>query len=291
MAIHPVAALPDVCQRAFPQAIKNFRSYLLADKGLSPNTAIVYSRMLAKLLEDIGTETPTLQQYREHLADLRARKYSHTHITNTCRVIEAYTSMQGEMIPFARGRRYSTSVVESLSEGEVAIILNACQGTREKAVVSILAYSGMRNEELCQLRVADIRMGEHMIVIKNGKGNEGRAVRVSAKCIGDIRDYLSDYPRQDDELLFVSLKRQLPFEGSTIRRMVRRIVARTRIAKKVSPHIFRHSLAVNMLSRGANIFAIKEILGHSRVGTTLLYLRSVDPKATTQYELFCPSYS
>ena len=87
------------------------------------------------------------------------------------------------------------------------------------------------------------------------------------------------------------LRQGRSMEGASVRRLVRRVVARTMIQKRVHPHLFRHSLACNMLTRGASLFAIRDQLGHSDIETTMIYLRSVDSRAAANYEMFCPSYS
>ena len=289
MAIPTVAPSPSKSQ--FKDALKDFRSFLMADRGMMPTTAKVYSRIIGKLLRKAGSLEPDIRYLREYVADARNSSASQSHVANICRAIEAYTTMLGSVVPFARGRKYKTSTVESLTEGEVAVILNACKNTRERAVISLLAYSGIRNDELCRLKVCDVGLSDQRLRIRNGKGGEGRSVKVSPRCVADVQEYLNKHPRMESDLLFVSEKRKFPFEGATVRRIVKRVVLRTGIKKKVYPHIFRHSLAVNMLSRGANIFAIKDILGHSEIHTTLLYLRSVDPRTASQYEMFCPSYS
>ena len=295
MAVSAVALRPVQSQPPTPdeirQTLDEFRLYMLADRGVRPTTADTYVRILRRILKVCGSARPDPHRLRVHVASLRDRGYSHSHITNVCRVVEAYTESTGRKLPLARGRRTKAAMVESLTEGEVAVILSACRNVRERAVLSILAYSGMRNDELCRLRAADVDLAAQMIRIRSGKGGNGRAVRVSARCIMDVQDYLAEYPRREDDPLFVSEIQRRPLEGATVRRIVRRVARRTAIRKPVHPHLFRHSLAVNMLARGASIFAIKDILGHAHISTTLIYLRSADSRMVAQYEMYCPSYS
>ena len=292
MATPAVASNSPESQSLYQETLKDFRTYLLADKGLRPNTADTYTRILKYIFACCGTCNPTNRQLKEHIASLReSREASHSHITNKCRVVENFTAMRGDPIVLARGKKGKDTTVQSLTEGEVAIILGACKNVRERAVLSILAYSGLRNEEVCHLKVSDVDLAGQTIRIRNGKAGDGRTMMVSSRCIADIQDYLMEYYRKEDDLLFVSEKQGNPMEGATIRRIVRRVVARTNLQKRIYPHIFRHSLATNMIARGANVFAIKDILGHSDLRTTMIYLRSVDSKMAAQYEMYCPSYS
>lgn len=287
----PGQTKPDLQSEAYQKTISEFRLFMLADRGVRPTTADTYVRILKRILKDCGTPAPDPYQLRVHIATLRDRSYSHSHIANVCRVVEAYTESLGHKMTLARGKRGNDPTVESLTEGEVAVILSACRTVRERAILSILAYSGMRNDELCRLKTEDVNIAEQSIHIRNGKGGNGRSVRVSGQCVSDIQAYLAEYCRRDGDLLFVSEKQRRPFVGTTVRRIVKKVVARTMIRKRVHPHTFRHSLAVNMLSRGASIFAIRDILGHSDIATTMIYLRSADSRVAAQYQMYCPSYS
>ena len=292
----PVVAIPqparqDVSAEDLAKTLKRYRTYLLADRGVRPATADVYMRMLRKILVDLGTTAPDIDDLRERVASMREGGYSHTYVVNTCRVIECYAASVGRQIRLGRGRRRPAAPVQALSEGEVAVILAACRDVRERAVISILAYSGMRNDELGRLRVQDVLVDTQQIRIRSGKGGRGRTVRVSGRCIADVQAYLAEFMRRDDALLFTSLRQGRSMEGASVRRLVRRVVARTMIQKRVHPHLFRHSLACNMLTRGASLFAIRDQLGHSDIETTMIYLRSVDSRAAANYEMFCPSYS
>ncbi|MBI9085377.1 MAG: tyrosine-type recombinase/integrase [Desulfobacterales bacterium] len=292
VAVHPsVRQTPSISTKHLTKALKRFRLHLLADVGLKPSTTDNYRRMLSKLLRDLGSAAPGHDALREYVAAMREAGYSHSYVSNVCLVIEAYTAHQGRCLCLGRGKKPLPAPKEPLSEGEVAVIMAACRDPRERAVISLLAYSGMRNEELCRLRPADILMDTRQVRIRQGKGGSGRLARISGKCCTDAAVYLSEHPRGAQDWLFTSLRRGRQFEGATVRRLVRRVVARTMIQKPVHPHLFRHSLACNMLSRGANLFAIRDQLGHADIQTTMIYLRSANSRAAAQYEMYCPSYS
>ncbi|MFA7506732.1 MAG: tyrosine-type recombinase/integrase [Bacilli bacterium] len=72
---------------------------------------------------------------------------------------------------------------------------------------------------------------------------------------------------------------------------MKKITNRTNITKHIHPHLFRHSLAMNMLNRGAHLLTIKSQLGHEYIGSTLVYLRGENKRSSAEYNLYCPSYS
>jgi integrase/recombinase XerD len=90
--------------------------------------------------------------------------------------------------------------------------------------------------------------------------------------------------------LFVTIQNGNPYGTQDLRKLVHVVAKRARIQKRVWPHLFRHSLATNMLIRGAHILAIKEQLGHAFVETTMMYLHAAPTAMQCQYRFFAPSY-
>jgi site-specific recombinase XerD len=68
------------------------------------------------------------------------------------------------------------------------------------------------------------------------------------------------------------------------------VAKRAKIAKRVFPHLLRHSFACNLLNRGANVLTIKELLGHQDLRTTMIYVRSTPQRIQQEYNFYCPSY-
>ena len=75
-----------------------------------------------------------------------------------------------------------------------------------------------------------------------------------------------------------------------IRKLVKAMAKRAGITKRVFPHLFRHSLATNLLGRGSGILAIKEQLGHMHIETTMRYLHSIPGRLQEEYQMHCPVY-
>ena len=90
--------------------------------------------------------------------------------------------------------------------------------------------------------------------------------------------------------LFVTIQNGNPYGTQDLRKLVHVVAKRAHIQKRVWPHLFRHSLATNMLIRGAHILAIKEQLSHAFVETTMVYLHAAPTAMQGQYRFFAPSY-
>ena len=148
----------------------------------------------------------------------------------------------------------------------------------------------MRNKELCDLRVKDIDFGSNTLKVIKGKGRKDGLARVSGACSKILMDYLSEYRRGEESLLFTTLQTNRPYHQTATRKLIRTLSRRAGMKKRVYPHLFRHSLAMNMLVRGAGIYDLKKQLRHSFVDTTLIYVDSVLDNATSAYDKFAPSY-
>lgn len=270
--------------------LEPFYNFLLIKKGFGDVTIDGYRRVLSKITRDIGSFTPTVEQVENYIAEMRRKKYSFSHIRNTSIVLDRYMKFIGCPVEFARMKRPKPMIKDTLTEGEIARILAACKNSREQAMIAILAYSGIRNKEFCNLKTTEVDLDNGLLKIMGGKGNKDRVAYISRECGKIISEYLRDYPRNGESYLTTTLVRNNQYTGWDLRKMVKVIAKRAKIKKRVYPHLYRHSLAVNLLSRGANIMSISSILGHSSLQSTLIYAHSIPQKVQNEYGYFCPNY-
>lgn len=272
------------------QQLQKFAQHLLVQRGLGRYTISGYRRMIAKVLRDLETMSPTYDQIELYIANMHKKGFSYHHILNTSLAIERYTEWLGQPVKLGRPRKPKRIIPKTLSEAEVAIILNACKNIREKAILSLVAYTGIRNKELCGLRVSDVDFGNNSIRVIGGKGAKDRVVCVSGACVNIILKYLKAHPRNENSYLFTTLADGFQYSGGALRKLVRTVVARTNINRRVYPHLLRHSLATNLIDRGANIITVKEQLGHVFLDTTMAYVTSRYQRIAAEYTNFAPSY-
>ena len=96
--------------------------------------------------------------------------------------------------------------------------------------------------------------------------------------------------KQKGEFLFTTIQKNNQYQTSDLRKFIRILAEKTKIEKRVYPHLFRHALATNLLKRGANIILIQEQLGHSDITTTCHYIERLPYKIKSEYEHFIPAY-
>ena len=142
---------------------------------------------------------------------------------------------------------------------------------RSRAIVELLYGSGIRLSELYALRPdsIDYRNGTVRVM---GKGRKERVVPVTQQAMDAIRDYSAGErkPAAMDAPLFTNEK-GMALSRRQIERIVRRALSQVSQLRKKSPHVLRHSFATHMLDGGADIRAVKELLGHASLSATQIY--------------------
>ena len=145
----------------------------------------------------------------------------------------------------------------------LAEILERC-GVRDYAIVTILAYAGLRISECLALRVEDISLPAREIKVRHGKGDKMRVVYFGDKVVNAVREYLRNRPKTENPYLF-------PGRGDShlTRSQVNRIF--NEYSESITPHTLRHFFCSNALENGYTIADLANQAGHSNVHTTLLY--------------------
>jgi integrase/recombinase XerD len=157
-------------------------------------------------------------------------------------------------------------------------------------MIATLAYGGLRNRELCRLRVRDIDLGSQTLHIQATKTQKDRYAHIAAPCVTVLAEYLRERGGRPDDWLFVCLRSGRPYSPQNLRKMVRTAAERAGLKKRVYPYLLRHSLATNLLHRGAHLLVIKEQLGQAFVETTMIYVHSNPEHMRMQYRMYAPSY-
>jgi len=143
---------------------------------------------------------------------------------------------------------------------------------RDRAIVLMLLDTGIRAQELCDLRIEDIDMNSGAIQVRSGKGNKGRTVFLGATAKEALWRYLSK--RQDvrpDDPLFATNRRG-HMDRSALRRMLAAAGKRAEIPEPIGPHRLRHTFAINYLRNGGDVFTLQRLLGHSSMEMVRRYL-------------------
>lgn len=265
-----------------------FGQYLCVHKGLMPVTVNGHVKAVERIYKQAGELT--YEKAERYIFTLYQSSASYSHKVNQAKALEYWFEFQGQQVRFARQKKPKQIIKQTLSEGEVTSMFLCCTNIRERAILSVLSYSGVRPKELCRIKRGDINFGTHELTVVNGKGTKDRVVYISADSINILISYLANYPKNPDDFLFLTADGKRPYNAQCLRKFIHVLAGRAGIQKRAYPYLLRHSLAINMINRGCDIFTIKSQLGHGWIQTTLLYLNSLGYGLKNAYDKFVPSY-
>lgn len=138
---------------------------------------------------------------------------------------------------------------------------------RDRLMIRLGLAGGFRVSELCNLQVPDIDLGERTATVLHGKGDKDRVVPLSEKLIPELAAWLGN--RAAGHVFAGPGGRRLNPRTFQIR--LRRLAAAAGIARRIHPHVLRHTCATMLLRKGANIRQVQTILGHESISTTERY--------------------
>lgn len=271
--------------------IDKYKTYLLLEKSLSPNTIEAYLTDLSKLLSFIQTESielkevtlDNLQQFIAQLYDLGISPKSISRIISGVKsffnylILEQYIEIDPTELletPKTGLKLPSFLTLQEIDDIIAQIDLSSKEGHRNRAIIEVLYSCGLRISELTNLKFSDMFLDEGFIRVE-GKGSKQRLVPISQTAIKEIRNYIYDrneikVKKGCENIVFLS-RRGTAISRIMVFHFIKQYAELAGIKKNISPHTFRHSFATHLLEGGANIRAIQQMLGHEKITTTEIY--------------------
>ena len=162
---------------------------------------------------------------------------------------------------------------EILSREEIALLLEQCENPKHRAIFALAYSSGLRVSEICALKVQDIDSKQMRIFVRNSKRDKDRYTILSQQCLEFLRDYWRKFrPKHPEGLLFPGWRNLSSITEKAINDALKKWLGVAGISRNVSIHSLRHAFATHLLEDGTDIFTIKELLGHSSISSTTVYL-------------------
>lgn len=285
-------------------AIDKFSSYLLNEKNYSKNTLLSYIRdlnnlysFIARKIEDKGTrielqyiDEQTLKDFIAGFVLDREAKYSKRTISRKISTLKSfykflnrkklYSANPSRNLIFPKLPKNLPTVVDETALAnlfDLEYFSKDVWGLRDRAIMELLYSSGIRLNELVNLSIDNF--DERNMVIKvRGKGRKERIIPIGIPAIGAILAYLekrdvyfeekqADYDRG----VIFNAKNGKKVYPALVNRIAEKYISKVSEIKKKSPHVLRHSFATHMLNHGADIRAVKDLLGHASLSTTQIY--------------------
>ncbi len=273
--------------------VQKFSDYLTHEKRFSPHTVRAYVKDV-ELFAQCVEQTCSLHELQdveaEHLRSWLASMYddglSATSLHRKLSSIKAYykwlmkyhglkaNPAHGLQAPKAP-KRLPVYVGEAEMDGLLpsAVFSDDYNGLRNRAMLELLYHTGMRSSELVGLKKIGVDFQEGSISVL-GKRNKERVIPVGARILTLLEAYLrvrNDLERVDDEAYFFLTEKGKKMYPKLVYRVTNYYIGIVSTIQKKSPHVLRHTFATHMLNKGADLNAIKELLGHASLAATQIY--------------------
>lgn len=147
--------------------------------------------------------------------------------------------------------------------------------SRDVLIIELLYATGIRREELIHLKMVDVDMGKHRVKVL-GKRNKERIVPLVGSLIDHLQQYLKlrkGMLNERSEYLFITTSGDKIYP-SLVYRVIKTYFSKVSSKVKISPHVLRHTFATHLLDKGADLNAVKELLGHTSLSSTQIYTHS-----------------
>jgi len=159
-----------------------------------------------------------------------------------------------------------------LSIQEVNALLSQSENSKHLSMLYLLYGSGLRLNELVQLKVADILWNRSKIHIVSGKGKKNRYVMFAESQRQILHQYFIEY--KPTYWLFEGQETGEPYSERSVQQVVKRASHQAGITRRVTPHVRRHCFATHLRGNGAQLPYIQQLLGHNSIKTTMIYLET-----------------
>ncbi|MFH1211827.1 MAG: tyrosine-type recombinase/integrase [Candidatus Woesearchaeota archaeon] len=170
-----------------------------------------------------------------------------------------------EQVPVKKREK---KIPKVLSRQDIKRLIDSCDNLKHKLLVEMLYCSGLRLQELINLKRGDIDFDRNIVLVSKGKGKKDRITLFSESLRIDLLKYYSSFSFNTDYLFE---GRRGRYSGKSVQLVLQKLGRK--ISRRVSPHMLRHSFATHLLEDGVDIRHIQKLLGHSDLKTTEIYTR------------------
>jgi integrase/recombinase XerC len=278
------------------QTVQAFLDYLRYEKRFSSHTVKAYADDLAQFLDFTDTRFDTRVilslaaiHIRSWMADMAEKAMKPRSINRKLSCLKSFyrfcrrtgrlshnpaTGIRVLKTPRRLPSFVEESPLQHLLQND-SFTERGFEGHTERLVLSMLYHTGMRVSELVNLREGHIDFALQSVKVL-GKGNKERIIPLGEPLLADLKDYFTEKAKQEwvntgDKAHLLPESGEKPLSARKIYDIVRRNLAQVTTQGKKSPHVLRHSFATHLARNGADLNAIKELLGHASLAATQVY--------------------
>ena len=286
-------------------SLQKFIDYLLLEKKYSPNTAVAYQKdieafqsFLLTEFSDAEVSEANYSQIRSWIVQLVDCNISNRTINRKISSLNSYykfllktESIETNPLVKHKALKVSKKIQIPFSEVEVNSVLDCIntdtfEGLRDKLIIELFYSTGMRRIELVQLQLQDVDLSQGQVKVL-GKRNKERFIPLIPSVMNTVQAYVKERLKleavEDPQVLFLTKKGTKVYE-MLVYRVITNYFDSISTKVKKSPHILRHSFATHLLNNGADLNAVKELLGHSSLAATQVYTHNSVAELKKVYE-------
>lgn len=286
--------------------IQSFLDYLKFEKRYSVHTIISYQNDLVDFFDYLETQfgssvlTSIHSTFiRSWLAGLKEKKMNARTINRKISSLRSFfkyhlrietidTTPMVNIISPKAGKRLPVFIKEKETEELLKTVSGATEDWKTlnaKMLLTLFYSTGMRLSELIGLKEKQVDVSRSQIKVL-GKGNKERIIPVSKEMIENIREYQrwkrKEFEKSEEVLLVTEKGKKMYPKYAYL--LVKEYLGETTTLDKKSPHVLRHSFATHLLNGGADLNAVKELLGHSSLASTQVYTHNTIEKLKNVYK-------
>lgn len=273
--------------------VEIFLNYLAVERSLSKNTIIAYKRDLGKYIGYLKNcpINSLSESSRKNISDfmftLKDKGLSAGSVARNLAAIKVFHRfllreriLKTDPSGLLESPKLWKKIPDVLSIEEVEDLLRACdlhqmRGLRDRAILELIYATGLRVSEAVNLKVQNVNFDAGFLRCM-GKGSKERIVPLGREAIISVKRYLEKARPElaknasDDSILFLSrLGKRI--SRQSFWKLIKYYARRAKLKKEIKPHTLRHSFATHLLSRGADLRSVQEMLGHVDISTTQIY--------------------
>lgn len=274
--------------------IKSFLDYILLEKKYSQHTVTAYENDLISFQDfcanEFGCEdivNVNYPQIRNWIVSLVNSGISNRTINRKVSSLKSFykflqKTKQLNLNPLIKHKalKVAKRVQVPFSEKEIESVINSndeivdFESIRDKLIVELLYSTGMRRNELVNLKLSDLNYSNQVVKVL-GKRNKERYIPLLKTVINSLIIYnqFRDEIKTDQSYIFITKKGKKLYD-TLVYRIINNYFSTVSSKVKKSPHVIRHSFATHLLNEGADLNSVKELLGHSSLASTQVYTHS-----------------
>lgn len=293
------------------QEVQSFLNHLSIEKGFSENTIDAYRNDLYQLTSFVE-ELAMVQGYEprwsavdrnlliSYILNLKERKYAPATVARKVAAVKSFfdflvaeEALASDPTENLSSPKVGKALPTPLSPSEVETLLaepakaSSPEAKRDKAMLELLYATGMRVSELVSMNMDDLNLGAGFVRCF-GKGAKERIIPIHPSAVQATEQYLEEarpslLRNRDEEALFLNRRgERLTRQGFWL--ILKTYAKAAGIKKDVTPHTLRHSFATHMLSGGADLRTVQELLGHANISSTQIYTHLTSEHVRQTYE-------